>query len=553
MLPRKSFPPIQLKRSPYSGAFLGCCVDRSQLDQFAGTCESGRASKKLFSESEGMYWMNMANVRQWFQSLLARLPDLTSVPGVTNVMFSSSVQVCCVCPCASKMNRSWPLLRLTFTAWLPYLTAITKSDGKRSIGGPVGKVLDAISTSMNFEYEASIPPDGHIGVRLSNGSWTGIVGSVQRQEADMSFVPIIESYERSMVGNFGPPLFFVPFGILSATGESESNVFGYILTFDWKVWALTMCAIPILAFLLALSAATAGTIQWRKMGDRTHYYGWELFRNLLYESSPVNHTSISSSILLTSWFMGCLVIANSFAGHLKSSMAIKNPPQRIDSARDVVARPHLRPIIWKGSYYESFLSTSKIPLHQQLWSMVQKNKGTVFGRDMYSDDNLEQVLLGKAVIMVEQLSLQYRIAGYCSRYNVQGFYFAREPIDENRLSFLFSKKFPPRLFRAMRTRISWLYEGGLIDKWISGSLGNWQRCVRTEEGPRAVDLTLQDMKASFVLWALVIGMASLSFVAEVIVAQHAVKNRTVPRNTTSKRRGKCSRLVLRAQRPVRWS
>nr|XP_037268718.1 uncharacterized protein LOC119160089 [Rhipicephalus microplus] len=174
----------------------------------------------------------------------------------------------------------------------------------------------------------------------------------------MTITAVIQSHSRMTVGQYGPPIMYAQFGILSGTGTSTSNVFGYILTFDWKVWALLLGAMPLLALLISLSETILHNTPWREIPQRVHGWSWELFRNLLYESSPRIPTQTSARVALTSWLLGVLVIANSFAGHLKSSMAIKNEPAQLDSVRDVVAQRNLRPIVWKGSHYEEFLSVS---------------------------------------------------------------------------------------------------------------------------------------------------------------------------------------------------
>ncbi|XP_049268124.1 probable glutamate receptor [Rhipicephalus sanguineus] len=107
----------------------------------------------------------------------------------------------------------------------------------------MGQVLDALTNSLNMTFEATLPSDGQVGIRLPNGSWTGAVGNVQRREVDMTIVAMIQSHSRMAVGQYGPPIMYVQLGILSGTGVSTSNVFGYILTFDWKVWALLLSAV----------------------------------------------------------------------------------------------------------------------------------------------------------------------------------------------------------------------------------------------------------------------------------------------------------------------
>ncbi|KAL3225134.1 hypothetical protein MRX96_026137 [Rhipicephalus microplus] len=70
----------------------------------------------------------------------------------------------------------------------------------------------------------------------------------------MTIMPLIQTYHRHAVGEYSPAIIYVPFGILSASDSSTSNVFGYILTFDWKVSALEK--IYIQANVLKLSGTT---------------------------------------------------------------------------------------------------------------------------------------------------------------------------------------------------------------------------------------------------------------------------------------------------------
>lgn len=392
----------------------------------------------------------------------------------------------------------------------------------------MGQVLDALTASLNMTFEATLPADGQMGIRLSNGSWTGAVGNVQRREVDMTIVPMIQSHSRMTVGEYGPPIMYVQFGILSGSGVSTSNVFGYILTFDWKVWALLLSAIPVLALLISVSEFVVRKASWKEISPRVHEWGWEIFRNLLYESSPWIPSQTSARVVLTAWLLAVLVIANSFAGHLKSSMAIKNEPRQVENVRDVVASRDVRPIVWKGSHYEAFLSTSRSPVLSALWRMVSRTNGSQLGRDMFRDEHMRQVVARRAVLMVDHISLQWRMAAYCSRTLVPSFHFAREAIDENPLSFLMSRHMPRELHQRIYERITWMCESGLVNKWMADSLGDWQRCVRQTGGHAADDLTVEDTLASFVLWALVMALATAAFLAEMLLHARSLSKKSPP-------------------------
>ncbi|GIY77579.1 hypothetical protein CEXT_233921 [Caerostris extrusa] len=56
---------------------------------------------------------------------------------------------------------------------------------------------------MGFLYELMVPEDGLFGNRLEDGNWTGVVGLLQRNEADMAFSYLsAKSYERYLILDF---------------------------------------------------------------------------------------------------------------------------------------------------------------------------------------------------------------------------------------------------------------------------------------------------------------------------------------------------------------
>ncbi|GFR14094.1 glutamate receptor ionotropic, delta-2 [Trichonephila clavata] len=62
----------------------------------------------------------------------------------------------------------------------------TKENGKTRISGIEGCFADAIFTKMNIKYEIVVPLDNKFGREITVGNWTGIVGIVQRGEADLA-------------------------------------------------------------------------------------------------------------------------------------------------------------------------------------------------------------------------------------------------------------------------------------------------------------------------------------------------------------------------------
>ena len=101
---------------------------------------------------------------------------------------------------------------------------------------------------MNFTYDVRQPPDKSYGVIKENGSWSGIIGMLQRKEIDIGLVAFIISYERSLVASF-------PFGFGTSkqtffikTPMDSFNWLAYIVPFHWFVW-LAVLIMVILASL----------------------------------------------------------------------------------------------------------------------------------------------------------------------------------------------------------------------------------------------------------------------------------------------------------------
>lgn len=197
-------------------------------------------------------------------------------------------------------------------------------------------------------------------------------------------------------------------------------------------------------------------------------------------------------------------------------MAVKNEPPQVDTVQDVVDRPNLRPIIWKGSYYEALISSSPSQPLRRLWSLVLRTNGSQLGRIMYRDENMREVVERRAVFIVDHNSQRFHMAAFCRREVAPSFHFGREIIEEHRLSFLMSRFMRRDLHRRIYTRVTWLYESGLVSKWMADGLGDWQRCVRRAGGHVAEDLTIDDTLAPFVLWAIVMSAAAGALVVETL-------------------------------------
>ncbi|GIY82231.1 lig_chan-Glu_bd domain-containing protein [Caerostris extrusa] len=72
-------------------------------------------------------------------------------------------------------------------AVLPYRHVIEIKDGNRIVGGLEAKIINLLSNVLGFRYQIFISKEMAWGHPLENGTWTGLIGMVSRNESDLGF------------------------------------------------------------------------------------------------------------------------------------------------------------------------------------------------------------------------------------------------------------------------------------------------------------------------------------------------------------------------------
>ncbi|GFT90452.1 glutamate receptor ionotropic, delta-1 [Trichonephila clavipes] len=124
---------------------------------------------------------------------------------------------------------------------------IHKVNDKTVIGGTDGKLLDCLAEKLNFEFEILTSPIG--GSRYSNGTWNGIIGLVQKEEADMGMGVLSFSEERLEVVDFSNSYFALEkiFTVKEPGQMPKITAFTYPFTQNvWILYALMILTATVL-------------------------------------------------------------------------------------------------------------------------------------------------------------------------------------------------------------------------------------------------------------------------------------------------------------------
>ncbi|XP_042911760.1 probable glutamate receptor [Parasteatoda tepidariorum] len=136
-------------------------------------------------------------------------------------------------------------------AVLPNLKAleIKRINYTTIISGVEAEFLKLLSHKLNFEYEILAPSDNSYGFKDTFGNWTGIVGMLQRNEADMAISLIGITEERSSVVDFSLPYLYLEktFMMNHAAFLPKTSAFLYpFSTFTWILFWIALLFVTVL-------------------------------------------------------------------------------------------------------------------------------------------------------------------------------------------------------------------------------------------------------------------------------------------------------------------
>ncbi|XP_070392228.1 probable glutamate receptor isoform X1 [Dermacentor albipictus] len=400
----------------------------------------------------------------------------------------------------------------------------TTSTGSVHISGLLGDILRELSQGMRFNYSVAFTPERTLGIRYPNGSWTGLIGSLQRDEGDFALGLMIPTNARNSIANPTTEVYIDEISILAGRTRTQStNVFSYVLTFDWQVWVCVLFTMMTLSlFSTGLDRFYAQQHQWatgsgtqgRKRFHCRYYverflgHAWEYFENLLGKGSSSPPSRQAPRVVTAFWWLAVTVLVFAFAGQMRACLMVKSQESVIRNIQDLARRSSVRPYTLAGSILTAMLRDSRNPAYQRVFERIMRYGGQTELHRIYGQPILEQVVRGKAVVIADRGSFTYKVASTCRNYTYGEFYIAEEPLLNFRFVMYLSKKVDVSLQRGINQRLVWLREMGIMDRWIAQMLGNWDHCRR--DGNR-VTLTFEDTYAIFVMWALLVTASLAAF------------------------------------------
>ncbi|VDK19511.1 unnamed protein product [Anisakis simplex] len=118
-------------------------------------------------------------------------------------------------------------------------------------------LLIEMSRILKFDFKIIEVLDGTYGIEDETGKWNGLIGVLQRREADLSVSAVTITYSRAEVIDFTLPFMHLGISILLAKSTDlpeKSDLFTFLQPLSFSVWMSLMVSYFVVSCTMWLLA-----------------------------------------------------------------------------------------------------------------------------------------------------------------------------------------------------------------------------------------------------------------------------------------------------------
>ncbi|XP_059473836.1 glutamate [NMDA] receptor subunit 1 [Neocloeon triangulifer] len=405
-------------------------------------------------------------------------------------------------------------------------------------------LLMQLSTTINFTFNLALSPDGQFGSHIikntSGGGkkeWTGLIGELVYDRADMIVAPLTINPERAEFIEFSKPFKYQGITILEKKPSRSSTLVSFLQPFSNTLWILVMVSVHVVALVLYLLdrfspfgrfklANSDGTEEDALNLSSAIWFAWGVLLNSgIGEGTP---RSFSARVLGMVWAGFAMIIVASYTANLAAFLVLERPKTKLTGINDARLRNTMENLTCatvKGSAVDMYFRR-QVELSNMYRSMEANNYDT-------AEQAIQDVKNRKLMAFIWDSSrLEFEAAQDCELVT------AGELFGRSGYGIGLQKGSP--WADAVTLAILDFHESGFMEsldsKWIF--LGNTQHCEGDEKTPNT--LGLKNMAGVFILvGAGIVGGVAL-IVIEMAYKKHQIrkqKRMELARHAADKWRG----------------
>ncbi|XP_052067296.1 glutamate receptor ionotropic, kainate glr-3-like [Mytilus californianus] len=369
-----------------------------------------------------------------------------------------------------------------------------------------------IHENVNFyftRYSVTIPPDGAFGAELPNGTWTGMVGMIQNEQADLVVSSLTINPEREKVIDFTYPFLFDHVTVVYAKPR-ERKWRTLIKPFETNVIVMIGVSLIVMSFVYCLEERRNPlyqTVSKRQSPSLYHSFLY-MYGALLSQGGEPLPASLAGRTLVSCWWIFCIVSIAVYSGNLTASLTIHKTKLPFTSLEEMVNQNEYKWGTLGSSVFQTVFEESTVPTYAAIWNgIVEFNKSDPSVLSKSGEEHLQKLYNGNYAFIMAKQYIDFETTGHCNLV------LLNEHLARNEVAFALANNSP--CVRILSNAILSLHEYGLIDKWKDY---RWPQTFCNDQKRIVVNnISVEDIQSAFYLIGIGVCLSCISLLCEKIM------------------------------------
>ncbi|XP_067681602.1 glutamate receptor-like [Haliotis asinina] len=300
-------------------------------------------------------------------------------------------------------------LLLSTKPWPGFVEKTTVAN-KTAYSGMCIDLLHSMVDAINFTYTIEEVEDGEWGA-IVNGSWTGLVRQLKDREIDIALADIGIHASRDVVMDYVYPSYKTEVIDILYRIHNESELSLKQLTTPLQPVALLSIALCLgIVTVLFVLVEYADGVRPKTFPLLLWEAAWYMIGSILSQGGSLRPKSCSGRVLVSSWWLFCLVFAAMYSATLTVSFCVQRKVVPFTSLEQLVQDSDYTWGMFDGSINTLLFGTSDNPLYKEtynrLMEFAQKDP-SVLSKDIES--HLHKVINSKYAFISSRNTLEVMV------------------------------------------------------------------------------------------------------------------------------------------------
>ncbi|GFU99200.1 glutamate receptor ionotropic, delta-2 [Trichonephila clavipes] len=242
------------------------------------------------------------------------------------------------------------------------------AEGKLELDGSEKVFIELLSDAFQFNYELVQPSDKDWGQLQEDGNWSGLIGMVQRGEADIGLCSVLISEERQKAVSFTQEYDIKWMVFATRLPRKLPGFMNIVLPFSLNVWLCILILLIVMPFLWKCFLKTRYTF-------RTLFMF--LLASLMKQSINIKYQGFKECSIIGSWFAAATMICFSYSVVLLSFLTLpvkENIIRTLPELSKAVSKGTYECYILQGTMALDYLQNSQLDYLLELGKAIENNK-----------------------------------------------------------------------------------------------------------------------------------------------------------------------------------